>query len=212
MNCMRALLLLAVTCTALSVSAQAVLDFPDYRSKKDNFAKVTDPVIHHDLVFFTLAGLDLRVGQPMSTSIPIAAHGADFITFSDGNIQVTIRSTPFETGKRKMGYIEKHLVRIDNKPYFGNYGEVPETAIQSVMLIEGKDTVRVPQAALADLYQPLFMYTEGGTTKTHDGVYLSPDKQTIYIYMLNKEVNGYYEVTWVIRAHQYLRRVVDTNI
>ena len=209
---MRSILLATFLVATLSVSAQNVLDYPDFRPKKDNFAKVNDPVIHHDLIFFTLAGLDLRVGQPQATSLPVTSGGSDFITFGDGTNQVTIRSTPFIVGKHKMYYIEKHLVRIDNKAYFGDYGQVPANLIQSVTFVSGKDTVRIPPDALADLYEPLFMYSDGGVAKTHDGVYLSPDKQTVYIYMLNKEINGYYEVTWVIRNHQFLRRVVDTDI
>ena len=211
---MRTLLLLALatSVTLDTARAQSTLDFPDYRPKRDNLAKVADPAIKHDLIFFTLAGLDQRVGQPQAASLPITASGGDYITFGQGQLTVTIKSTSFVQGKRKMNYIDKHLVRIDNKPYFGNYGLVPTEAIFSVTLIDGKDTVQVPATAFSDLYEPEFTYTDGGVVKSHDGVYLSADKQTIYIYMLNKEVNGYYEVTWVIRNHKYLSRVVDTQI
>lgn len=203
--CLIAMLLLALS----SVKAQSITDFPDMRSKRDNLSKVPDPTIKHDLIFFTLAGLDQRVGQPQATSLPVTASGSDFITFSQDQLQVTIRSTDFVLGKRRVNAIDKHVIRIDNKPYYGNYGVLPTTAIASVTLIDGKDTVKVPPAAFADCYQPLFM--DGGG-KTHDGVYRSHDGHTIYIYMLNKEVNGFYEVTWVIRDHQYLRRVVDTEL
>ena len=209
---MRILLFAALTCSTLTAAAQTVQDFPDYRPKRDNLSKTPDPVIKHDLIFFTLAGLDQRVGQPQATSLPVTAFGSDYVTFGQDQLRIIIKSTPFVAGKRKMGYIDKHLVRIDNKPYFGNYGLMPTTAIQSVTLIDGKDTVQVPPAAFADLYEPQFMYADGTGSKTHDGVYRSPDNHTIYVYMLNKEVNGYYEVTWVIRDHQYVRRVVDTDI
>ncbi|TDX02389.1 hypothetical protein [Dinghuibacter silviterrae] len=206
---MRILLLVLLSVATLSVTAQAIQDFPDFRSKRDNLSRCPDPVIKHDLIFFTLAGLDQRVGQPQATSLPVTASGSDFIQFSGSDVQVVIRGAEFEQGKRKLGYIDKHLVRIDNKPYFGNYGVLPTEAIQSVTMITGRDTVHVPAAAFADLYQPLFM---GESNTTHDGVYLSPDKHTVYIYMLNKEVNGYYEVTWVIRDKQFIRRIVDTDI
>jgi hypothetical protein len=206
---MRILLPLLLSVTVLSANAQTIQDFPDFRPKKDNLSRCNDPVVKNDLVFFTLAGLNQRVGQPQATSLPVTAYGTDYIQFQAGDVQVVIRGTAFEQGKRKLGYIDKHLVRIDNKPYFGNYGLLPTEAIQSVTLINGKDTVKVPPAAYADLYEPLFM---GNGNTTHDGVYLSPDKHTIYIYMLNKEVNGFYEVTWVIRDKQFIRRVVDTDI
>ena len=44
---------------------------------------------------------------------------------------------------------------------------------------------------------------------TGAAIVLSPDKKKIYIYMLNRDELGSYEVTWVIKDKQYLRRVVD---
>ncbi len=70
----------------------------------------------------------------------------------------------------------------------------------------------MPAAAFSDLYEPLFMYRDGSVSKTHEGVYESADKKTVYVYMLNKEGNNYYEVTWIIRDKAYLRRVVDASI
>lgn len=211
---MRLLFLFAFISLGVSCVAQDS-DLPDFRPKKDNFAKVTDPGIHSDLIYFTLAGLDLRVGRPMAVSLPVTASDGSSVTFSDDQIRVIIKAGPFDKAKHKLGYMgypDKHLIRIDNKPYFGNYGDIPDEAIQSVTLIEGKDTVAVPATAFSDLYEPLFMYRDGGESKTHDGVYESADKKTIYIYMLNKEGNSYYEVTWVIRDKAYLRRVVDVAI
>jgi hypothetical protein len=211
---MRIVFLFACLALGLSSIAQST-DIPDYRPKKDNFSKVTDPGIRGDLTFFTLAGLDLRVGRPMAVSLPVTGSDAGSITFSGDDIQVTIKAAPFEKAGHKLGYIgypDKHLARIDNKPYFGSYGDIPDMAIRSVTLIEGKDTIALPAAAFSDLYEPLFMYRDGGVSKTHDGVYQSADKKTVYIYMLNKEGNNYYEVTWVIRDKAYLRRVVDVSI
>jgi hypothetical protein len=211
---MRFLFLLAFLSFGIFCMAQSP-DLPDYRPKKDNFAKVTDPGIHTDLIYFTLAGLDLRVGRAMAVSLPVTASDGNSITFSDDLVRVTVKAAPFDKAKHKLGYIgypDKHLVKIDNKPYFGNYGDFPDEAIQSVTLIFGNDTVAVPAAAFSDLYEPLFMYRDGGASKTHDGVYESADKKTVYVYMLNKEGSNYYEVTWVIRDKTYLRRVVDVSI
>jgi hypothetical protein len=200
--------------SGIPAMAQLGSDFPDYRPKKDNFSKVSEKDIHDDLIYFTLAGLDFRVGKNAATSMPLTDYGTDKIQFSDqdGN-KVIIKSGTFTPAKHKLYYIEKNLTRIDGHPYFGDYGLVPSTTIQSVTYIHGKDTVQVPPAAFFDLYEPVFTYGSGKNTETHDGVYFSADKHTVYIYMLNKESNnGYYEVTWVIRDGKYLRRVVDTNI
>ncbi len=58
-----------------------------------------------------------------------------------------------------------------------------------------------------------FTYNDDqGTVRTYNGVYLGGDKRTIYIYMLNRESIGSYEVTWIIQDKKYLRRVVDSGI
>ena len=76
--------------------------------------------------------------------------------------------------------------------------------------MEGKDTVNIPASAYFDLYNPGYTFPDGsGNRKTKDGVYLSADKQTFYIYMQNNDDTGSYEVTWVIQDKKYLRRVLD---
>ncbi len=106
---------------------------------------------------------------------------------------------------------EKHLLRIDNHPYYGGkIGDVPKTTIEAVTVVVDKDTVPIPPAAFSDLYDPKFSFSESGSTRTRNALYLSADKftHTFYIYMLNIE-NGGSEFTWVIRDKQYLRRIVD---
>jgi hypothetical protein len=81
--------------------------------------------------------------------------------------------------------------------------------VGSITVIIDKDTVAIPPTAYFDLYNPQFTFAEGGNQKSNNGVYLSPDKRKIYIYMLSRDNNGNYEVTWVIQDKKYLRRVVD---
>jgi hypothetical protein len=106
-------------------------------------------------------------------------------------------------------YDEKYLVKIDNKGYFGDYGKVPKTAIAEVTVVVNRDTIAIPAAAYADLYNPIFTYKEGGVEKSHNSVLVSADGRKIYIYMLKRESGGSYEVTWVIQDKKYLRKVVD---
>ena len=75
-------------------------------------------------------------------------------------------------------------------------------------MVVGKDTVAIPATAYNDLFDPKFSYSENGATRSRNGVFLSNDKHTFYIYMFNIENKGV-EYTWVIRDKQYLRRVVD---
>src|SRR5258708_2935046 len=205
---MRILLILLLISTTVSSRAQD-LDFPDYRNKKDNFIKISDKDVRADQASFALAGVDESIGKAQLKTVPIKDYGPNFMTFENENIQVTIRTGVFFPTKHKLMFSEKHLVKIDGKPYYGgNYGEQPHTTIEAVTVIVGKDTVPVPATAFFDLYDPKFSFNQSGSTPTPNAVYLSNDKHTFYIYMLNVD-NGGSEFTWVIRDKQYLRRVVD---
>ncbi|HVU58412.1 MAG TPA: hypothetical protein VHD83_25300 [Puia sp.] len=204
------ILCLLFALTSSAVTAQD-LDFPDYRSKKDNFSKISDKDIRGDVASFALAGVDESIGKAPLNSVPVKEVTGNSMTFDDGNIQVTIRTGVFFPSKHKMMYVDKHLLRIDNHPYYGGtYGMAPQVTIESITVVVGKDkdTVVIPPTAYNDLYDPQFSFNQGGSTRSRNGVFLSNDKHTFYIYMLNINSGGS-EFTWVIRDKQYLRRVVD---
>ncbi len=184
-------------------------EFNDYRRKNEGFAHVSDKALRNDLASFTIGGLDESIGKGQLKKLPIIAHGSDFVTFDSNHIHVTIKAVPFFATKHKLAKESDHLVKIDNKPYFGNYGKIPASAIGSVSVIVNQDTVPMPASAWAGLYNPQFIYNENGILKTKDQVYLSPDKHTLYVYMMNRDDTGSYEVTWVIQDKKYLRRVID---
>lgn len=186
-------------------------DYPDYRSKRDNFSKITEKDIRNDVATFSMAGIDESVGKNKLQSVPITNYTANSITFNNDNVFVKITAEPFDPSRHKMGYYEKFLTKIDNKAYYGNYGSVPKTQIQSIIVVIDQDTVVIPSTAYVDLHNPDFAYTDASTgeIKSHDNVLLSNDKHKLYIYMLSQDSNGSYEVTWVIQDKKYLRRVVD---
>ncbi|HWK07873.1 MAG TPA: hypothetical protein VNS58_29795 [Puia sp.] len=205
---MRTLLTLILLSTTALTWAQD-LDFPDYRNKRDNFIKISDKDVRADQASFSLAGVDESIGKAQLNAVPIKDYGPNFMTFQNDNIQVTVKTGVFFPTKHKLMFSEKHLVKIDGKAYYGgNYGEQPHTTIDAVTVIVGKDTVPIPATAYFDLYDPKFSFTQSGSTRTRNAVYLSNDKHTFYIYMLNPD-NGGTEYTFVIRDKQYLRRVVD---
>jgi hypothetical protein len=185
-------------------------DYPDYRSKKELFSRITEKDIRSDIASFSMAGIDESVGKLPLKTLPITAFGTDYITFAGDNIQVKITAAPFDKTKHKLGfYEEKYLVKIDNKPYFGDYGKVPRTTVENVMIVIDKDTVAIPSTAVNDLHNPVFSFFEKGVQKTQNKVYLSADGHKMYVYMLKREDGGSYEVTWVIQDKKYVKRVVD---
>ncbi len=189
-------------------------DNPDGRSKKDNFSKMREKDIRSDIAAFAMAGIDESVGKLPLKNIPMTDYGNNFMKFEGNDVSVVVKAGTFIPAKHKLAYYEEtFLVKIDGKPYFGNYGKVPKTTIESVTVLVGKDSVAIPATAYFDLYNPSFIYKDAsGTERTLNSVYFSPDKRTMYIYMLNKEDKGSYEVTWVIQDKKYLRRVVDFNL
>jgi hypothetical protein len=195
----------------ITVSALAQDDFPDYRSKKENFLKMQEKDIRSDVAAFAMGGLDESVGKQPLKTVPLKTVGDDFITFEGNNIKVIVTKGLFDASKHKLNYYdEKHLVKIDNKPFYGSYGKLPKSTVARVTVIVNNDTVPIPFTAIADLYNPNFTYTDAsGTQRTLNSVYLSKDNRKIYIYMMNRDEAGSYEVTWVIQDRKYLRRVID---
>ena len=205
---MRIVFSLLVVMSGLSVMAQD-LDFPDFRQKKDNFSHIGEKDVRSDVSTFCLAGVDESVGKPPLPSVPVVDYGPNFMKYANDHIQVIIRTGVFIAAKHKLMQQEGHLLRIDGKPYYGGViGTPPHTTIESITVIVDKDTVPVPTTAYFDLYDPKFSFNENGATRTRNGVFLSNDKHTFYIYMLNIDNKGT-EYTWVIRDKQYMRRVVD---
>ena len=205
------LIFVVIIVVFISLSANAQNDLhPDYRSKRELFIRIIEKDIRSDVAAFSMGGIEESVGKLPLRSLPVSGTGPDFIKFEGEGMEVSITAGVFEPLKHKLGfYDDKYLVKIDNKPFFGDYGKIPRTSINEVRMIVNRDTILVPQAALSDLYNPIFTYKEGGIEKSYNNVYISGDGKRIYVYMLKRETGGSYEVTWVFQDKKYLKRVVD---
>ena len=210
---MRILLFLVLASCSMSTFAQDE-SLPDIRNKRESFTKYPKGEIRDDLASFTLGGVDERIGKSPLEKLPATDYTINSITFEGSDIKVVITQNRFEASKHKLLYYydKKYLVKIDNKPFYGDYGSVPTNGIASVVVVIGKDTIPVPDFAYTDLFHPEFIYNDGGTVRTRNGVFLSKDKKNIYIYMLNKEAVGQYEVTWIIQDKKYVGRVIDSGL
>lgn len=207
-----ALFLVFLACCTGSIAQE---NLPDIRNKRESFAKFPKGELRDDLAAFTLGGVDERIGKKPLQKLPATDYTSNSITWEGNDIKVIITSGRFEPSKHKLLYYydNKYLVKIDNKPYYGDYGSVPSKTIASVLIAIGKDTIPIPQTAYSDLYHPEFIYhDESGTVRTRNAVYLSADKKKIYIYMLNNEAVGHYEVTWIIQDRKFAGRVVDSGL
>ena len=206
---MKTLIVACCLLAGLYGSAQSSDDFQDTRKKNESFKKLPKIQMRSDLATFTLSGLDEAVGKTEIQKIPFSTFGTDFMNFEGGNIRASVKIVPFDKAKHKLDYDEKYLVRIDRKTYYGNYGSIPATSVGSVTVLVDKDTVAIPPLAYGDLHNLNLTYTDNGTPRSRNGVYVSADGHTVYLYLFSKDATGSYEVTWVIQDKKYVRRVLD---
>jgi hypothetical protein len=206
---MRLLICLLFLFAQFSILAQEE-DYNDYRRKSESFVRIYDKALRADVASFAIGGIEESLSVPVLKKLPIRAYGSDFVQFDSAGIRVLIQSAVFDPSRHKLAFEAKRLVKIDNKPFFGNYFKVPTTRVSRLTVVLGKDTLAIPPSAIVDLYNPGFVFHDAsGNLRSQDAVYLSADKRRIYIYMLNKDDTGSYEVTWVIQDRAYLRRVLD---
>jgi hypothetical protein len=188
------------------------LDFQDTRRKNEGFARLQPKEIRDEVATFALAGISESVNAVPLHKIPYQSFGTDSMTFQGDRIKAIIKIAPFDPAKHKLTYDEKHLVKIDKKTYYGDYGKIPKTYISNVTLIVRGDTFQLPPAAYDDLYNLNLTYSDKGVQRTTNAIYISRDTQRIYLYLFSKDNSGSYEVTWIIqdmKGRKYLRRVLD---
>ena len=204
------IILSLLLCTFINFSF-AQDDIPDYRSKRDNFVKMQEKDIRADLSQFTFGGISESLTKHKLDAIPLIGAKGDVIIFSNDTVTVQITTGNFDPTKHKVTwYDDKYAVKLDNHPFWGTENIVPKHTITSITAVIEADTVIVPPTAFVDLFEPHLFYTDAkGSEKTFCSVYKSADKRKYYIYMLNGDGAGRYEVTWVIQDKHYLRRVVD---
>jgi hypothetical protein len=190
-------------------SAQRFYEYQDTRKKNESFVRLPKAEIRSDLATFTLSGIDEGVGKEELKKIPFTTFSSDYMNFEGDDVKASVRLSPFDAGKHKLDYDEKYLIRIDKKPYYGNYANIPKTYISKITMTIGSDTVIFPPASFFDLYNLNVTYTDKGTLRSRNGIYKSADGHRVYLYLFCKDATGSYEVTWVIQDKKYLRRVLD---
>ncbi|RLD72708.1 MAG: hypothetical protein DRI87_05405 [Bacteroidetes bacterium] len=84
--------------------------------------------------------------------------------------------------------------------------------LKELFYIHYKYGFSLPDSVIHDIYVsvPCAEYTsKGKPLSSNYKVYQSGDRKRIYIYMINRESNPNYEVTWVIINDEYYTRVID---
>lgn len=201
--------------TALFFAGQSFAqnpDMPDSRRKTESFERFHTPDVRAELATFTLAGIGEGAPTTPLEKVPFTSVGKDSIIFEGDGIKAEVKTAPFDPAKHKLNYDDKYLVRIDRRPYYGDYGKVPKTEIANVTMIIRGDTVDIPPVAYKDLFNLHFTYQDKGVERSTDAVYISKVGQRVYLYLYSRNRTGSYEVTWIIQDRRYLRRILDYGL
>lgn len=202
-------LIIFVCAVALSLQAKAQYYFNDTRRKTESFERFRNWEVRKDIATFTLAGIGESVGAaPLPKLEPTEINDSAMVFEAEG-IKAVIKITPFDSAAHRLSYDGEVLVRIDRRPYYGNYGKKPVTSISGIVMIIEGDTIPVPATAYQDLHNMKFTYMNKGTERTANGVYRSKDGKKVYLYALSKGDRESYEVTWIFVDGKYFRRVLD---
>lgn len=203
------LVLVAVITPGLARAQMPELDFTDTRRARETFKRLQPKSLRDEVATFALSGISESVGKTPLPKISYSDFGNDFMNFEGDGIKASVKISPFSEEGHRMDYEDKHLIRIDRKPYYGNYGKVPKTFISELSLIVDGDTVAIPPTAYFDLYNLNLTYSDKGSQKTRNAIYRSPDGKRIYFYLFSRDNSGSYEVTWIFEDKQYVKRVLD---
>ena len=204
-----------VFASAIFFAAQSLAqndDMPDSRRKTESFERFHTPDVRAELSQFTLSAIGEGAATTPMEKVPYTSVGEDSIVFEGSGIKAEVKTAPFDQAKHKLNYDEKYLVRIDHRPYYGDYGKVPKSEISSIIMIIRGDTVVIPPLAYSDLFNLHFTYLDKGVERTTDAVYISKVGQRVYLYLYSRNRTGSYEVTWIIQDRRYLRRILDYDL
>jgi hypothetical protein len=179
-------------------------DYGTYEaSNPDSYTHLADKRIKRELARYTTAGQltakDTSVRLKYAKEISSATDRA---MFKRDSIIVVICSGNFVPKNYKLTYTDRFITKINGKFPYGVDGEKPTKIIKNIIVIIAKDTIKVPQSAFADLFEPTLYNTS---------VLISKDRKRIYICMSNSDGAGWYEVTFVIENKRYKQRILDNS-
>lgn len=182
---------------------------PEFHDDKEGFNNLKDKTLRSELAYFTDFGANEKKATIKLIEIPLTKYSANYSQFETDSILFKLTKGVFKKSLHKINYVDEYADKIDNKLFWGKDGELPTEQINSIQVIIGKDTIKIPKSAYNDLYEPHLTSKNGNETVGFLRIYASRDRSRYYIYMLNGDGAGAYEATIMIRNKRYIGRVVD---
>jgi hypothetical protein len=199
---------LCVFCFSIQCYSQGITDT---RKKTESFHRLQPPNIRAEVASFTFGGIRESAQAPQLKRINPTIITRDSLVIEGEGIYAKVRLEPFDSKSHKIVYDddEKTPIKIDRRPYYGDYGTMPRTSIASIIVVIDGDTAAIPPTAYSDLKNMQFKYFDKGQELTADAVFVSKNGQDVYLYLFSQNKKGNYEVTYIFSNKRYYRRVLD---
>lgn len=138
--------------------------------------------------------------------IPLASEGDQRMTFARGRMKVQVEGGEFDAKAHRLTKGDEAgqgdwIRLIDGKPFWGTDGGVPRTTYRSISASLGETEMKVPAAALSDVFEP---------NLSAENTYVMADAETDAIYLVggNSDGAGAYVVAFRFEDGKYAGRIV----
>lgn len=134
--------------------------------------------------------------------MPILKENENELFFSNKTIEVKIAKKNFDKNSHSFKYVKNYpnqISKIDDKDYWGTDGNMPKTEYKDISIIFNNSTLKLPNEALENLYEPNLSSTK---------VNYDTNNNIIYISAMNSDGAGGYLVVWKIEKGIYKERFI----
>src|SRR5258706_6287822 len=141
---MRTLIIYILTLTSLDAFAQDTA-IPDLHGDKETFDKLKDKTIKSELALFTDAGSNMKKEGVKVIEIPLTKYSDTYSVFTKDSVKFKVVIGNFNKFLHKYTAVSNDTFKIDNKPFYGTDGELPDKQINSILVAIGSDTIKIPR-------------------------------------------------------------------
>ncbi|MGX5817514.1 hypothetical protein ACWKWU_04915 [Chitinophaga lutea] len=167
---------------------------------RDSFSRIKDHTIKRELAsFVATAELEGDV-KPLKVRNGPSVNCKKGALLQLDSFQVQIGHRKFDPTKHQITRKDNLVQTIDGEHVWGRDGDLPMFHVSGLVVKNGDQAVRIPASALEALYEPNFCSA---------AIYSSGDGKRMYVYMMNGDGAGGYEVAWIFVNRKYFGRMVD---
>ncbi len=148
--------------------------------------------------------------------IPITKSSDSILIFKTDSIDIRILRSPVESDKMILDSLpnSSYVYKINNRFFWGTDGGIPKMKIEKLKVTLMNKAVYICKESYIDLYQPNFGCIDakdnfGNLNYCYSRLFQSKDKKYLLLLLKNGDFAGAYEVIWIFKNNEYLRRIID---